>query len=87
MGDELTEPLTAPKAVVVLEDPDRGDRIARAELFEDGEVVQSIEPQTERVRWESAPLTTPGKHVYFVKVTQADRQVLWSAPVWVEIRG
>jgi hypothetical protein len=26
-----------------------------------------------------------GKHYYFVKVTQADGNLLWSAPVWVTV--
>jgi hypothetical protein len=25
----------------------------------------------------------PGEHFYYAKVTQADGNVLWSAPVWV----
>ena len=27
----------------------------------------------------------PGKHYCFVKVTQADGNTLWSAPVWVTV--
>ena len=27
----------------------------------------------------------PGQHYYFVKVTQADGNVMWSAPVWVVV--
>ena len=26
-----------------------------------------------------------GKHYYFVKVTQADGNTLWSAPIWVSV--
>ena len=28
---------------------------------------------------------TLGKHFYFVKVTQKDGNMLWSAPVWVTV--
>jgi hypothetical protein len=27
----------------------------------------------------------PGSHHYFVKVTQTDGNLLWSAPVWVTV--
>ena len=29
--------------------------------------------------------TEPGEHYYFVKVTQADGNPMWSAPVWVRM--
>ena len=87
MGDVIAKPVPSATAVVLLCDPDEKDPIAKAELFEDGKVVQSVLPNTGKCRWESAPLMKPGKHYYFVKVIQADGQKLWSAPIWVTITG
>jgi hypothetical protein len=85
MGDIIADKVPSAKAIVTISDPDKGDTIAKAELYEDGKVVQHIEPGSTRCRWESAPLAQPGSHYYFVKVTQADNQKLWSAPIWVTI--
>lgn len=65
-------------------DPDRNDSIARIDLFEDGAVVKSISSDVSSHRW---TLTVPLKvctYYYFVRVTQADGNVLWSAPIWVK---
>jgi hypothetical protein len=85
MGEVIAQPVPWAKAVVVIADPDRTDSIAEMELIEDGKVIQSVVPGAQRCRWESAPLTKPGRHYYFVRVAQADKQKLWSAPVWVTI--
>jgi len=85
MGEVIAQPVPWAKAVVVIADPDKTDSIAEMQLIEDGKVIQSAVPGAQRCRWESAPLTKPGKHYYFVKVTQADKQKLWSAPVWVTV--
>ena len=69
---------------ILVKDPDRGDSIARIDLFEDGGVVKSISSDVSSHRW---TLSLPLKvctHYYFVKVTQADGNVLWSAPIWVK---
>jgi hypothetical protein len=68
-------------------DPDAGDTVAKIELFEDGEVVQTDLPAATERRWEAALSPTPGLHYYFVKVIQADGNKLWSAPVWLTVGG
>ncbi len=66
-------------------DPDKGDLIAKIELFEDGEVVDTEEPNQESWCWNLIRAPEPGKHYYFAKVTQADGIMLWSAPIWVTV--
>ena len=66
-------------------DPDKGDLIAKIELFEDGEIVDTDKPDTESRCWNPTRTPEPGKHYYFVKVTQADGNMLWSAPIWVTV--
>ena len=70
------------EASVCVRDPDPEDAIAKIELFEDGTVVEISEKATE---WKINRTPEPGKHYYFVKVTQADGNPLWSAPVWVNV--
>jgi hypothetical protein len=35
--------------------------------------------------WKTSRKPEPGKHYYFAKVTQADGNLTWSAPVWVTV--
>ena len=58
---------------------------SKIELFEDGIVVQMDEPNSENRHWETTFNPATGKHYYFVKVTQADGNLLWSAPIWVTV--
>ena len=85
MGDIISEPVKEVKVRVQVGDPDKGDLIAKIELFEDGEVVDTNEPKQESWCWNPIRTPEPGKHYYFVKVTQADGNRLWSAPVWVTV--
>ncbi len=85
MGDIIPDPVKTVQAVVTVNDPNPDDAIAKIELFEDGSVVQTDEPNANRRRWTIQRAPGPGKHYYFVKVTQADGNLLWSAPVWLTI--
>jgi len=87
MGDILDEPTQEVEIAVVVEDADAGDTVAKIELFEDGEVVQTAEPNDSTCRWKTACSPELGGHYYFAKVTQADGNMLWSAPVWVVVDG
>ena len=55
------------------------------ELFEDGVVVQTDQPSSNRRRWKTQFGPKPGKHFYFVKITQKDGNMMWSAPIWLTI--
>lgn len=83
MGDIITEPVETVKVAVVVNDPDPNDRIDKIELFEDGVVVQTDKPNSNQRRWKTTFEPEPGEHYYFVKVTQTDEDMMWSAPVWV----
>ena len=83
MGDIVPRPATMVEVVVKVENPDRTDKIAKIELFENGKVAQVDEPGASSRQWRTTRSPEPGKYYYFVKVTQADGNLLWSAPVWV----
>jgi hypothetical protein len=47
--------------------------------------VATDEPNKQCRCWNTSLTPEPGKHYYFVKVTQADGNLLWSAPVWLTV--
>ena len=71
--------------MVAVTDPDAQDKIARIELFEDGAVVQTDEPNSNRRRWNTRFRPEPGDHYYFAKITQKDGNLIWSAPIWLTV--
>jgi hypothetical protein len=85
MGTIIEEPVEDVNAEVVVDENEESDVNAKIELFQDGVVVQTDEPNATNRRWETTCSPEPGKHYYFVKVTQADGNLLWSAPVWVTV--
>ena len=85
MGTIVDEPAKAVKIDVVVEDADAEDAIAKIALFEDGKVVETKEPGQSKCEWKTSCSPDPGPHYYFVTVTQADGNRLWSAPVWLKI--
>ncbi len=87
MGTVVKEPVKKVEVVAAVDEADDNDLITKIELFEDGKVVQTDEPKSDSRRWETTCSPKPGKHYYFVKVTQADGNMLWSAPVWLTVVG
>jgi len=85
MGDIITEPVKTVTAAITVHDPEAEDLIARIELFEDGAIVQTDQPNSNERQWKTKFGPKPGKHYYFVKVIQKDGNMMWSAPVWVTI--
>jgi hypothetical protein len=85
MGSIIEEPLKQIEIEVIVDEADNDDLTAKIELFEDGVVVQTDEPNAENRRWETLATPEPGGHYYFAKVTQKDGNLLWSAPVWVTV--
>ena len=83
MGSILDEPVQAVEVAVIVEDADAVDNIAKIELFEDGQVVETDEPGKSKCEWKTTHKAKPGPHYYFAKVTQEDGNMLWSAPIWV----
>ncbi len=85
MGEIVAEPARAVAVMAAVTDPDSDDDIARIELFEDGAVVQTDEPNSNRRRWNTRFRPNPGHHFYFAKITQKDGDMLWSAPIWLTV--
>ena len=85
MGDIISEPVKEVKVQVRVADSDETDIIAKIELFEDGKVVQEYQPDKQGTCWLAGCTPAPGHHYYFAKVTQADGNMLWSAPIWVTV--
>ena len=85
MGSIVSEPAETVEVYLRVSDPDETDTIAKLELFEDGEIVETDEPNKQARCWQVTRTPEPGRHYYFVKVTQADGNLLWSAPVWVTV--
>ena len=85
MGTILERAGQTVEVSVVVEDPDARTTSAKIELFEDGEVVETDEPNAADREWRTTRTPEPGKHYYFAKVTQADGNLIWSAPVWVTV--
>jgi len=85
MGAIVPEPVQDVETCVQVADADPGDVIAKLELFEDGKIVETDQPNKQARRWTTDRRPEPGKHYYFVKVTQGDGNLLWSAPVWVTV--
>ena len=84
MGEIVKEPAKDVKIEVAVEDTD-DDPTTKIELFENGIVVQTHEPSAAKPKWETVCSPKPGSYYYFVKVTQADGNLLWSAPVWLTV--
>jgi hypothetical protein len=85
MGDEIEEALSTVSIDVRVVDPDEGDVIRSVELFGNGKVVQSLQPGTTETRLTADLTPEPGDHYYFVKVRQADDDLLYSAPIWITV--
>jgi hypothetical protein len=85
MGDIIEAPAKTVSVTITVNDPDAEDLITRIELFEDGAVIQIDEPKSRQRTWKTTFNPKPGPHFYFVKISQADKNMLWSAPIWLTI--
>ena len=83
---ESSELLEEIDVAATADDPNEANKVAKIELFEDGEVIDTNEPPAPgKAEWQVKRKPTPGKHFLFTKVTQVDGEQLWSAPVWVTV--
>jgi hypothetical protein len=85
MGDVISDPVQAATADVLVEDPDQGDVIEAIELYADGHRVHAIEPGAAQGRLTLDLSPDTGGHYYFVKVIQADGNLIYSAPIWITV--
>lgn len=81
MGDEL-KTARAPTLDVVV----RGTaQLAAVEVLRDSKVVETIRPGKAEYKgtWTDAKPET-GVHYYYVRVQQADKEMAWSSPLWID---
>jgi hypothetical protein len=69
--------------LVQLHDPDPEDRTATVEVIEDGQLA--VTNSAVQTNWQTTLWPSPGKHYYYVRITQADGDKIRSAPVWVTV--
>jgi len=82
MGTIITTPVKEVTVQVEVYDPDDKDVITKVELFQNGEPLDTFEPNQQGVRLEKTYAAPEGKNYIWAKVTQADGNLLWGAPVW-----
>jgi hypothetical protein len=81
MGDEFqTRAAPALDLTVIGTGP-----LARIDLFRDGELVESLKPNKAEYRgtW-TDPRPAAGVHYYYVRVEQADGELAWASPLWID---
>jgi hypothetical protein len=81
MGDEF-KTNTAPK--VDMEVIGTG-KIAKIDILRDSQVVHTITPGADKYTgtWtDPAPLA--GTHYYYIRVLQADEEIAWASPMWID---
>jgi hypothetical protein len=59
--------------------------VARVLILRDSDVVETFEPGKPEyeIKW-TDPKPAAGTHYYYVRVEQADKQLAWSSPLWIE---
>jgi hypothetical protein len=62
--------------------------IARIDVLKDSEVVETIRPGKAEYHgaW-TDPKPSRGVHYYYIRVEQADGELAWASPLWVEYQG
>jgi hypothetical protein len=61
-------------------------KLAKVEVVKDSNVVQTFEPGKAEfeTKW-TDDKPTPGTHYYYVRVQQADGEIAWGSPLWIEV--
>jgi hypothetical protein len=82
MGDEFTSAEAPTLKIHVI----GTDRLAKVEVLKDSQVVHTYEPGKAefRGRW-TDPKPAAGVHYYYVRVQQANGEVAWGSPMWIEL--
>jgi hypothetical protein len=82
MGDEFTT-TEAPALKIHVSGT---DRLAKVEVLKDSQVVHAYEPGKAEFdgRW-TDPNAAAGVHYYYVRVQQANGEVAWGSPMWIEL--
>jgi hypothetical protein len=80
MGDEFTTNVAPTLELVAV----GTNKIAKIDIIRDGQVVETIKPQGPEYRgkW-TDPQPLAGTHYYYVRVLQADEEIAWGSPLWI----
>jgi hypothetical protein len=81
MGDAFAAPSAPHLKVKVF----GTDTLQRVEIIKDGKFVFTTSPNAKNAEFtytDNAP--SPGESWYYVRVTQMDRNLAWSSPIWVK---
>ena len=84
MGAVISRPAGELPCAVSAPDPDPGDTVARIDAIVDGQVAASVEPKVGSYEWLTNLAFAPGRHYVYVRVTQADGNLAYSSPIWVQ---
>jgi hypothetical protein len=59
-------------------------KLAKIDILRDSEVIHTIKPAGSDYRgtW-TDPAPLPGAHYYYVRVLQADDEIAWGSPMWI----
>lgn len=83
MGAQMARPAGDYLCEVALQDPDPDHVIERVDLFLNGKIIRSAQPNRTDFSWRERLEFPPGRHYCFTRVTQADGRSTWSSPIWV----
>jgi hypothetical protein len=83
MGDEFATTAAPTLAITV----GGTKELAAIDILKDSAVVGTIEPGKREYKgtW-TDPGPTAGVHYYYVRVRQADGQLAWASPLWIDFR-
>ena len=83
MGDELVAQ-QAPKFQIHVVGT---NNLAKIDVLRDSEVVDTLKAPGKEFKgeWTDAK-TVAGTHYYYVRVLQADQEIAWGSPIWVELK-
>jgi hypothetical protein len=59
--------------------------LTRIDIIKDSQVVSTVKPEGREYKGEwTDPKPTAGVHYYYVRVEQADEELAWGSPVWID---
>ncbi len=59
-------------------------QLAAVDLVRDGEVRRRVSSPSLDGEWTWRDDPGPGRHYYYLRVTQGDQEMAWSSPIWVQ---
>ena len=65
---------------------DPGCQVLAIDVVRDSKVVATLTPKCREYKGEwTDPAPAAGVHYYYVRVTQADGELAWGSPMWIEV--